>query len=54
MRSPMEFEYVYQAKKRGLNGKDRKRITRAVEENRAALYAEWIDKALVKDPGEQT
>lgn len=54
MRSPLEFEYVYQAKKRGLSGKERKRIAQAVEEHRAALYAEWLEKALVKDPGEQT
>ncbi len=54
MRMPPEFEYVYQAKKRGLTGKDRKRITQAIEEHRAALFHEWLDKALVKEPGEQT
>lgn len=52
MRSPPEFEVVYQAKKRGMTAKDRKRIAAAVEKSRAALYREWLEKALVKSPGE--
>ncbi len=52
LRGPTEI--VYQAKKRGLSGKDRKHIARAVEEHRDELYAEWLEKALVRDPGEQT
>jgi hypothetical protein len=54
MRSPPEFEFVYPRNKRGLSGKDRKLVSRAVEQHRAELFREWRDKALVRNPGEQT
>jgi hypothetical protein len=54
MRKPPEFEYVYKGKNRGLSAKDRKRVSQAVEQHRAELFREWLNKALVRNRGEQS
>jgi hypothetical protein len=53
MQSPPVLEIVYRAKRHAPNARERRRIMVTVEEHRAALYREWIEKALVRNPGEQ-
>lgn len=53
MWSPPQMEVVYRSKRHAPTARDRRRIAVAVEEHRAALYREWFEKALVKNPGEQ-